>query len=217
MKGPFPSSRMAPWLNCGPLRGGEGPSTLLGRKAIIPQDFQQMPSSRTVVNMLPLAALAFAAAFVAFEHFNGGVQTHYFLARGDLPGFSNWLSLLVLPLLGSVLTIRARSETDGRAGSFFLPTLAAGTAGSLVYGAALAASYLLGLEQLSVVLFFGLFVCTLAFPIYRAEFIFGFVLGMTIAFGSVIPLAIALFFAMVSFVLRRAGALIVSAVRTSRR
>lgn len=183
----------------------------------MPQDFQQMPSSRSVVNMLPLAALAFAAAFVAFEHFNGGVKTHYFLARGDLPGFSNWLSLLVLPLLGSVLTIRARSETDSRAGSFFVPTLAAGTAGSLVYGAALAASYLLGLEPLSVVLFFGLFVCTLAFPIYRAEFIFGFVLGMTIAFGSVIPLAIALFFAMVSFVLRRAGALVVSAVRTSRR
>jgi hypothetical protein len=176
-----------------------------------------MPSSRTVVNSLPLAALAFAAAFVAFEYFNGGVKTHHVLARADLPGFSNWLALLVLPLLGIVLAIRARSEPGDRASGFFSPRLAAGTAGSLVYGAALAASFLVGLEQVSLVLFLGIPVCALAFPIYRAEYIFGFVTGMTIAFGSVIPLALALFFATVSFVLRRVGVLLVSAVRGSRR
>jgi hypothetical protein len=55
------------------------------------------------------------------------------------------------------------------------------------------------------------------FPVYRAEYIFGFVVGMTIAFGSVIPLAFALFFATVSFVLRRVGLLVVSAVRRLRR
>ncbi len=176
-----------------------------------------MPSSRAVLPLIPLAAFAYAAAFVAFEYFNGGVRTHHFLARADLPGFSNWFALLVLPLLGLVLAVRAKSEQGDRASSALSPTLAAGTAGSLAYGAALAASFHFGLEQVSLVLFLGLFLCAIAFPVYRAEYIFGFVVGMTIAFGSVIPLAFALFFATVSFVLRRVWVLVVSAVRKLRR
>ncbi len=175
-----------------------------------------MSSSRTVVQMAPLAALAFAAAFVGFEYFNGGVKTHHFLARADLPGFSNWFALLVLPLLGVVLAFRAKSAKDGQASSLFSPTLAVGTVGSLAYGAALAASFHLGLEQVSLVLFLGLFFCSIAFPVYRAEYIFGFVVGMTVAFGSVIPLAFALFFATISFAFRRVAALVLAVVRKSR-
>jgi hypothetical protein len=176
-----------------------------------------MPSSRTVVLLLPLAALVYAAAFVAFEHFNGGVRTHHFLARSDLPGFSNWLSLLVLPLLGIILAVRAKSEQSVRAGGVLSRRLVAGLAGSLAYGAALAAAFLFGLEQVSLVLFIGLFLCAIAFPVYRAEYILGFVVGMTIAFGSVIPLAFALVFATISFALRRIGVLVLSAIRKLRR
>jgi hypothetical protein len=176
-----------------------------------------MPSSKSVVSLLPLAAFAYAAALVAYEYFNGGVKTHHFLARADLPGFSNWLALLVLPFLGIVLAVRAKSEQGHRASSILSPTLAAGTAGALAYGAVLAASFHFGLEQVSLVLFLGLFLCAIVFPVYRAEYIFGFVVGMTIAFGSVIPLAFALFFATVSFALRRVGVLVVSAVRRLRR
>jgi len=176
-----------------------------------------MLSSRTVVLLLPLTAFAYAASFVAFEYFNGGVRTHHFLARGDLPGFSNWLSLLVLPLLGVVLSVRAKSEQGGRASGILSPTLAAATAGSLAYGAAIAASFHFGLEQVSLVLFLGLFLGAIAFPVYRAEYIFGFVVGMTIAFGSVIPLAFALFFGTVSFVLRRVWVLGATAIRKPRR
>jgi len=176
-----------------------------------------MPSSRTVSPLLPLAAFAYAAAFLAFEYFNGGVRTHHFLARADLPGFSNWLALLVLPLLGLVLAVHAKAEQGGRASSILSPTLAAATAGSLAYGAALAASFHFGLEQVSLALFLGLFLCAIAFPVYRAEYIFGLVVGMTVVFGSVIPLALALFFATVSFVLRRVWVLVVSAVHKLRR
>jgi hypothetical protein len=166
--------------------------------------------------LFPLAAFAYAAAFIAFEYYNGGVKTHHFLARADLPGFSNWLSLFVLPLLGVVLAFRAKSGQAGPASSILSPTPAAGTAGSLAYGAALAASFHFGLEQVSLVLFLGLLPCAIAFPAYRAEYIFGFVVGMTSAFGSVIPLAFALFFATISYVSRRVGALAVSAVRKQR-
>ena len=176
-----------------------------------------MTSSRTFVPLLPIAAFAFAAAFVGFEYFNGGVKTHHFLGRADLPGFSNWLALLILPLLGTALALRAKSHQGGGASNMLSPRLATGAAGSLACGAALAASFHFGLEQLSLGLFLGLFVCSVALPVYRAEYIFGFVMGMTITFGSVIPLAFALVFATVSYATRRAAVLVLSAVRKPRR
>jgi hypothetical protein len=176
-----------------------------------------MSSSRFVVFLLPLAAAAFAAAFVGVEDFNGGVKTHHFLARADLPGFSNWLSLLILPLLGIIVAVRINSLRNSQPSRIPTSTLAACGAGSLAYGAALAASFHFGLEQVSLVLFAGLFLFSLALPVYRAEYIFGFVTGMTVTFGSVIPLTFAVVFATVSFAVRRAAGLVVSVMRKLRR
>ena len=175
-----------------------------------------MPSSRVIVSLVPLAALAFAATFVGTEHFNGGVKTHHFLARADLPGFSNWLSLLILPILGIIVAIRANSLQAGHPSNIPASTLVAGAAGSLAYGAALAASFHLGFEQASLVLFAGLLLLSVALPVYRAEYIFGFVTGMTITFGSVIPLTFAVVFATISFVVRHAAQLALNAVRKPR-
>lgn len=166
--------------------------------------------------LAPVAGLVFALAFVAFEYFNGGVKTHHFLARADLPGFSNWFTLLVLPVLGVALAVRSAVEKVRNSSGATSQQLAVGAISSFVYGGALAASFLFGLDQLSFVLFLGLFLFTIAFPIYRAECIFGFVAGMTIAFGSVIPLAFALFFATVSFTGRRVGTYVISKVRQSK-
>lgn len=175
-----------------------------------------MSFPRNVFSLAPLAAIAFAAAFVGLEYFNGGVKTHHFLARADLPGFSNWLSLLILPLLGIILAVRTNALQARQPGNVPLSTVAAGAAGSLAYGAALAASFHFGLEKVSLVLFAGLFLLSIALPVYRAEYIFGFVTGMTIAFGSVIPLAFALVFATISFLVRSAALLVLSAIRKPR-
>jgi hypothetical protein len=176
-----------------------------------------MSSMRTVAPWVPLAALAFAAAHIGFEYFTGGVKTHHFLARGDLPGFSNWLGLLILPLLGSIIAIRVKSAPEGAASSILSPSIVAGMAGSLVLGAALAASFHFGLEQVSFALFLGLILMSIGLPVYRAEYIFGFVVGMTIIFGSVIPLVIALVLATLSYALRRAAMFVLSIVRKARR
>lgn len=165
----------------------------------------------------PLATLVFAAAHVGYEYLHGGVKTHHFMARADMPGFSNWLGLVVLPLLGVLFSVRARSAREGGGRDALPSSLIAGLSGSLAYGAALAASFLLGLEQVSFVLFVGLFVSAIAFPVFRAEYIFGFVVGMTVAFGSVIPLCFAIVFAALSFTVRRGASFVWAAVRTQRK
>jgi hypothetical protein len=175
-----------------------------------------MTFSRAASPRIPIAALALAIVHIAFEHFNGGVKTHHFLARADLPGFSNWLGLAILPLLGTFLAVRVRSVASAYEGSLLPRSIAIPLAASFVYGAVLAASFHLGASQVSLAAFIGMFLCALALPVYRVEYMFGFVLGMTITFGSAIPLFFALGFATLSFLVRGAAGMLISAIRSRR-
>ena len=151
---------------------------------------------------LPIAALLFAAAHLAFEHFNGGVQSHHLLQRADMPSISNWLGLALLPLLGVVLGLRLRAQPKSAGPAGIPRTILVAFAVALLYGAALAVSFELGPNAFTSAAFFGLFVCALAFPVYRAEYVLGFVVGMTFTFGAVIPLLVALVVGTVSLVAR---------------
>ena len=89
-----------------------------------------MTSSRTVSPLVPVAAFVFALAHIGFEHFNGGVKTHHFLARADLPGFSNWLALIVLPLARAPEWRDKNQQATQRA---WLVMFDSGTAGGLAW------------------------------------------------------------------------------------
>lgn len=159
--------------------------------------FLQQTRPRVV---LPLIALAFAAVHLAFEYFNGGVQSHHLLQRADLPGLSNWWALLVLPVLALLTARRIRAGAEharARRG-----ILLAGI-GALLYGTAMAVSFESGLTDLTGAALLGLLVCGLVLPVHRAEYVLGFVAGMTFTFGSVIPLLLAMVAGAISFVVRR--------------
>jgi hypothetical protein len=161
--------------------------------------------------IFPVAALAFAASQLAYEHFNGGVVSHNLLNRRDLPAISNWWGLLTLPLLGLLLAwrIRALRASTGRAPRAVLVALA----GAFAYGAVLAGSFALGAEGITSVVFVALFAIALVLPVYRAEYLLGFVAGMTVTFGGVLPLLVASVVATVSFAVRSAARFIGRLVR----
>jgi len=148
--------------------------------------------------LFALASLVFGAALLAHEHLNGGIQSHHLLDRPDLPAISNWFGLIVLPVLGWLLGIRLRNHETSptRPGSPI--GIWVGLVCSLLYGAALAASFAFGAPSIASGLFLGLFLLAIALPIYRVEYIFGFVVGMTFTFGAVLPALVAGVFAAVS-------------------
>ena len=152
--------------------------------------------------VIPLTALAFAAAHLSFEHFTGGVRSHHLLNRPDLPAISNWFGLITLPLLGVVLGLRVRAHPSSTRWARVPVSVLAALLGALIYGVALAASFSLGATNITSAAFIGLFVCGFVFPIYRVEYILGFVAGMTITIGGVLPLLFALVIAAVSFIVR---------------
>ena len=124
------------------------------------------------------------------------------LHRQDLPAISNWFELITLPSLGVILGLRIRTHPSStRWAGVPVPVLVA-LLGALIYGATLAASFSFGATDITSVAFLGLFVCGVVLPVYRVEYLLGFVVGMTVAFGAVLPLLVALVVAAVSFAAR---------------
>jgi hypothetical protein len=144
---------------------------------------------RSIRYGLPVALLA-SIAHLAWEHSHGGIASHHLLARQDLPAISNWWGLIVLPFLGWLAsrsaTRRAALEDAAAARSM------AGFLVALAVGSALSSSFAAGFESASTGIFFTALGAGLFLRTYRAECIFGFVLGMTFVLGSILPTIAAL-------------------------
>ncbi len=173
------------------------------------------PARHRLPVFVALSSLVFEAAVLACEYFNGGVPSHHLLDRPDYPAISNWFGLVVLPLLGWLLGVRLRNHLAASAGSGWARGIWTGLVCSLLYGAAMATLFQLGASAVLSGLFFGLFLLAAVFPVYRAEYIFGFVVGMTFTFGSVLPALVAVVFAAISVVVRFVSRAVLSAIRSA--
>lgn len=161
-----------------------------------------MEARKYTPTVMALAVLVFEGLHLVYEHLSGGVASHHLLNRADLPAISNWLGLVILPVLGWVLGVRVRNLNE-QSGWLGVPVrIWAGFVGSLLYGAGLAASFQLGASTITSSMFIGLFVFAALLPIYRVEYILGFVVGMTFTFGGVLPSMVAGVFATVSVAIR---------------
>lgn len=146
-----------------------------------------------------------AVAHLAWEHFNGGIVSHQLLNRDDLPAISNAWGLVLLPALtwfaiGRVEK-RVALHSGGKGTAPKLPlTVIIGFLGPLVLGILLSVAFSNDYETMAASLFLGMFVLALLLPVYRAECLLGFVLGMTFTFGAVLPTLIGSVVAAVSAV-----------------
>jgi hypothetical protein len=143
-------------------------------------------------------AVVFTLAHLALEAASGGIASHHPLADPALPGISNLWGLLTLPLLGALAGRRAAAVGPRVVVLGLLP--------ALCYGGAIALAYELGAAAVAERLFQGLFLLALVLPLYRIECLAGFVVGMTITFGGVLPVVfggvVALLSVLASFVAR---------------
>lgn len=146
-----------------------------------------------------LLVLVFILVHLGLEYFQGGIQSHHILNQADLPAISNLWGLL-LPLLAWLLlgpmSKRLAASADlhaGKKAAFTAATLAACTL-------TLAICFQSNVPQVSEVIFQGLLLAAIVLPFYRAELFLGVVLGMTFAFGAILPTAVATVLAFISVV-----------------
>lgn len=146
------------------------------------------------------------SSLLAWSYYHGGVPSHHLLANKDLPSFSNWWGGLLLPLLTWFLLYRLHQritrhkQRDVKPGNHQHQVFY-GFAGALIFGILLSVLFTFGYTDLAGYLVLFLFPLALFFPIYRAECLLGFVIGMTFTFGGVLPTGIGAILLAISAVL----------------
>ena len=145
-------------------------------------------------------------ALLAWDHFHGGVPSHHILAREDLPEISNWWGGVLLPLLTWFLLYRVEKRliANGVEKSKVLKfpnSSIYGFIGALFFGIVLSAFFTFDYTDIPGYMLMGLFLLALFVPIYRAECILGFVIGMTFTFGAVLPTIVGCILAFIGVVL----------------
>ena len=168
---------------------------------------KQMHQTRMLVTMLILLA---ELLHLAWEFTQGGVKSHHLLNRADLPAISNLWGILLLPTLSWFLLgrIETRLLSLGLDKESKVPvSIVVGFTASLFYGVSLAVAFTQHQEAIASYLFLGLLWVAVLIPVYRAEYILGFILGMTFTFGAILPTIVASLVAAISailhFVVRR--------------
>ena len=84
-----------------------------------------------------------------------------------------------------------------------LNPVAIGLAAGLAFGIGMSITFFSGYQSITSYLFFALLPLALFLPVYRPECLLGFILGMSTAFGAVLPTLFGSIIALATFLIHR--------------
>jgi hypothetical protein len=164
-----------------------------------------MKEHKFLKNRIYFTAIATIAkwSLLGWGYFNGGVPAHHILNNENLPEISNWWGGLLIPLLTWLLLYRIEQRwiKTNTEKSVLLKKTLYGFFGGLIFGIVLSAFFMSGNDTVPGYMMIGLLVLALFLPIYRAECLLGFVIGMTFTFGAVLPTGIGSILLLISLIL----------------
>nr|WP_316643629.1 hypothetical protein [uncultured Roseateles sp.] len=153
------------------------------------------PASVTARRLITALVALAELSHLAWQVFHGGIQRHHLLNQADLPAISNAWGALFLPLLAWFLAGRLlKRATTAQAAK----NTAAAAFGALVAGIALSLAFVSGNADAPAYVLLGILLLGLVVPSYRSEYVLGFVLGMSITFGPILPALVVSFIAALS-------------------
>ena len=147
---------------------------------------------------------------IAWDHFHSGIPTHYLLHDDNLPGIPNWLGAIVLPFFTWFLLYRVHQRID-------LPNIPNASESINKVFLRFIAAFLI---SVSIAIFFTLeidiidylmgciFIMAFFFPLYKSEYLLGWVLGSAFTFGAIIPIGFGSIFALIFYVFYKLRGLI---------
>jgi hypothetical protein len=168
---------------------------------------QAFPFKKTGLAIVSAISITIGALLI-WQHFHGGVPSHSFMAREDMPAISNWWGALLLPLLTYFTLFRLQKRLSLLSENSVVYAMQVRSAlflfgAGLLYAGAMAYCFVTDQSDINGILFQGLFLLALIFPLYRAEFFLGFVLGLTYTFGAILPTLIGAVIGGISFIVHR--------------
>lgn len=140
---------------------------------------------------------------IAWDHFHGGIPTHYLLHDDNLPGIPNWLGGIILPFFTWFLLYRIHARIDWPdipvASESFRDVLFRFIAAFLV-SVSIAIFFTMEIDIIDYIMG-GIFLLAFFFPLYKSEYLLGWVLGSSFTFGAMIPIGFGSIFVLVLFLL----------------
>lgn len=173
------------------------------------QAYQPKPNFLQTRILLTGIVTILIVGLLLWQQFHGGVPSHHILNQDDLPQISNWWGGLLLPMLTWILLFKIENRLRKQAPNstqeaknqmirilwlFFV---------GLLLGILLVIAFLNDYQPFLDNVLYLFLILSLVVPIYYAEFILGFVLGMTYTFGTMLPTAFILILAGLGFLLYR--------------
>lgn len=122
---------------------------------------------------------------LVWEHFHGGIPTHYILHNTDYPGFSNLWGVISIPLVTwGLLYVMSHNQKKKKVSTSFMVY---GFIGHVAY--AILISYLFAIgSDITGYVALGHIALSFFIPIYRPSCLLGYILGMVFMFGAVLPI-----------------------------
>ena len=153
---------------------------------------------------------------VAWDYFHGGVPTHYLLLDDRLPGIPNWWGAAILPFFTWFMLYRIHKRIDGRellVTSESLRNVVLRFLAAVLVAVSIAVCFMNGIEVIDYIMG-SLFVLALFFPLYKSEYILGWVLGASFTFGAIIPMGFGCLLALIFFIFYQLGKTIIGFFRS---
>ena len=138
-----------------------------------------------------------------WNHFNGGIPRHHILADENLPQISNAWGAVLIPVLVWLTSkrVEVRENLRNKSVKDIPRKVIVKFLAGLLFGTGIALFFTLGVSAIPKILILLILITSLFSPIYRAESLLGFVLGMTYTFGAVLPTGVGAILCLIGFLI----------------
>jgi hypothetical protein len=140
-------------------------------------------------NRLLITGIIALAIFghIAWDYFHGGIPTHYLFHSNDMPGIPNWWGAIVLPFFSYFLLFRIHKRLNSPESNDSLKKVSLRFLAGLLFAISISVTFLNGIEVTDYIM--GLiFILSFVFPLFKSEYLLGWVLGAAYVFGAIIPI-----------------------------
>lgn len=138
---------------------------------------------------------------VLWDHLHGGIPTHYLLHDDNLPGIPNWLGAIALPFFTWFLLYKIHTRIDWPdipVASESMRKVLLRFALAFLLSVSIAVFFRLEIDIIDYIMG-SIFILAFFFPIYKSEYLLGWVLGSTFTFGAIIPMGFGSLFILVFY------------------
>ena len=143
---------------------------------------------------------------LVWNYFHGGIPSHHLLADENLPEVSNIWGGILLPVLTWFLLYRIQLRINRRNNAnssvtYSISKILYGFVAAVLFGIVLSTFFTFGNTDVPGYMLILLFLLAVFIPVYRSEYILGFVIGMTYTFGAVLPTLVGSILALIGLVI----------------